>query len=211
MPTFAASMVVLSVVLWLSSLPVWPFGERYPNCVTARVDTPFVAVGAVSNQGVSSLFVTRENLEPWRHVWQERGDSHFIGFPVPAQPFGLPHGGLMFQASATTIGWDLPYWFMAGVWLGVFAKYFEGWRYRSSDLIYLMTFAAVVTACFQSRCVLPVIVFSNLATALICLAVAWMGVRWFYQASNPLWPLVLGPSYKNDVNAFTKPSPEQTP
>lgn len=194
-------MVVLSAVLWLSSLPVWPFGERYPNCVTARVDTPFVAVGAVSNQGVSSVFVARENLEPWRHTWQERGDRHFIGFAVPTQPYGVPEGGLLFVASTRTIGWDLPYWFLALVWLGVLARYFEGWRFRSSDLIYSMTFAAVVTACFQSRCVLPLIVVLNLVTALICLAVLWMGLRWFYRASNPLWPLALDPPTSGEDKA----------
>lgn len=192
MTRFAATMVLLSVVFWFTSRPPIPLGRDFPNCVSARADSSVVAIGVLSINGVSTLFVTREALEPGRSTWSERADFHFCGFPVPTSTYGAFDCGVLVRLSMNTIGWDCPYWLMTLLWLGVATKYWTAWQYRSLDVLYFMTVVAIVIACFQSHFTLPLVVFCNLTTAMLLVVLSIGTFRWFWRSPNPLWPIAIG-------------------
>lgn len=190
MARLAATMVLLSAVFWFTSWPPVPLGKDFPNCVSARCDGTLLACGVLSNYYLSTVFITRY-VEPGRAVWSERADYHFCNFPVPTANWGVPKVGFHLTISPTTIGWDCPYWLMAGLWTFVAARYYRAWQFRVGDLIYFTTVIAFAVTAIQLRVALPLVLMMNLVTVALCAMLVFCTVRCFWTTPNPLWPLAL--------------------
>ena len=189
MARIAATMVLLSAVFWFASWPPIPLGKEFPNCVSARYDGSACAIGVLSTHHLSTLFITRQSIEPGRAVWSERADYHFCGFPVPTANWGVPGVALVVCITPSTIGWDCPYWLMTGLWTLVAARSLRMWQFRVGDLIYIATLVALVISLIQLRVALPLVAFLNLATVAMCLMLVVGTVRWFWRTPTPLWPV----------------------
>ena len=156
-------MLTLSIVFGVTSIP---FGIRnFPNCVSARADSSWFAVGALSHEGFSSVFATMEPayLYPGEKVWSERSDGHFCGFQVPPTEGGRQPAGFNVHIGIGTIGWDCPYLLMIGVWGFAYMK-IRPRHLTTIDLLWMTAVIAVACAVISMRVALLCTVPLNLAT-----------------------------------------------
>lgn len=191
MARLAATMALLSAVFWFTSGPAIPLGEDFPNCVSARYDSRVVAAGVLSNHYLSTVFITRNSIEPGRALWSERSDYHFCGFPVPTANWGVPEVALSVCISPTIIGWDCPYWLMTLLWTFVAVRNFRAWQFSVGDLVYFTTITALLVSSIHYHFALPWVVLLNLATVALCVLLVVGSARWFWTTPNPMWPLIL--------------------
>ena len=164
-------MLVLSVAHCITSFPYWlpfSFGENFPNCVSCRLDSEHFAVGALSHDRVSTLFLTRTELEPGKGVWYERSDWHFCSFDIPTTAFNVQPTGFSVVVNSDTIGWHCPYFLMIGLWGFVYYRCSDNWRqWRILDLIGLATILAVICCLIQCRTQLLLTIPMNVATLIL--------------------------------------------
>ena len=156
-------MLTLSFVFGVTSMP---FGIRnFPNCVSARMDSSWFAVGALSHEGLSSVFVTIQPayLRPGKRVWSERSDGHFCGFQVPPTEGGRQPSGFNVHIGLGTIGWDCPYLLMMGAWGFVYMK-IRPRHLTTIDLLWMTAVIAIVCAVISTRVALLCTVPLNLVT-----------------------------------------------
>jgi hypothetical protein len=205
-PVFAALsrfcfyMAALSCLFWFTSWPSIPYVtdfdgyyalmEDFPNCVSARKDNVIFGVGHLSHNRMSSLFLTRQGLEPGESSWEERPDGHFCGFFFP------PHGtfqpsGFSIHLSSLTVGWDCPYWLMIVIWTAMFVKTRTQFRFRILDLFLATTVIAVVITLIRIRQALWLTVFLNVSTVALLCYLAFSALAVLFYAKNPWWPFVV--------------------
>ena len=160
---------MLSGVYLIISYPFWlpfPLGEDFPNCVSARWDNDYYAVGAMSQNRMSSLFITRYGLEPGLSNWTERRDGHFCNFEIPTSYHAEP-AFFNVVVSDQTLGWNCPYLIMFGLWGWVYLRNRkrDGLKqYSIFDVLIAMTLIAVIIASIQMRFQLILTVTMNLLT-----------------------------------------------
>lgn len=192
MARFSVVMVCLSAILWFVSGPPVYLGTEFPNCISAKLETPWFVAGALSINGHNCVFVDRWYIDTrGTSAWTERHDSHFCQFPVPPYGFGQEPQGPTAVVSATTLALHLPYYVIAAFWFAVVLKCRSGFRFRIMDLALITSILAFSIVLIRVRVALPLVVFLNLVTValLVILFVGAVGRLW--RASNPLWPLVL--------------------
>lgn len=147
-------------------------GEDFPNCVAGRWDTSVFAVGHLSHNRISSLFITVEELQPDRATWSERADGHYCGFSIPPYLYADRPRGFGIHATSQTLGWDCPYWMMALFWFTIFLKTRGRFQFQLRDLFLAMTVLAVALSLIQLKLVLIGTAILNLATLRMLLYLA---------------------------------------
>ena len=169
-------MLVLSVAHCITSFPYWlpfSFGENFPNCVSCRLDSEHFAAGALSHDRVSTLFLTRAELEPGRGVWYERADWHFCSFDIPTTEFNVQPSWFSVVTNQETIGWHCPYFLMISLWGFVYCRCSDNWhQWRILDLIGLATILAVICCLIQCRMQLLLTIPMNIATLMLIAVLA---------------------------------------
>jgi len=184
-------MAVLSCVFWFTSWPPHPVSIEFPNCVSARLDSQSLAIGCLSHNRSSSLFLTTQNLDPGYAVWSERPDGHFCGFPIPPREYPGQPSGLNIHLGLDTIGWDCPYWLMIILWSAVFFKSRSRNQYCLRDIFLSVTVLAIVLTLIRLKLALLLVVLLNISTVLLLVLLAISSVVRLIKADNPWWPLVI--------------------
>lgn len=173
----ALVLTVLSSLFWVTSWPYFSwdserpefalFDQDFPNCVSARIDTAFVAVGHLSHHRNNSLFVTLNDLDPSFAVWRERADGHFCGFRIPPYLVVDEPEGFGVHITSHTIGWDCPYLLMGALWMAVFYRFKAGFRFQIRDLLSVILSVAVAITCIHLELALLFTLFLNVCTLLL--------------------------------------------
>jgi hypothetical protein len=193
MPRFAAVMMLLSSVFFVTS---WPFrmpiriSDDFPNCVSARWDNQYFAIGSMSQHQMSSLFITRVDLTPGTAIWSELRDGHFCSFRIPPTPFSGEPAGFNLHIGMDTVGWDCPYLLMVVFWSAIYFKTSSAIQFSIRDLLGVVAIAAVVVFAIQSRISLLITVFLNLSTIITAVVLIILAMRSIiqqqrYPASTP--------------------------
>lgn len=209
---FCLWMAGLSLLFWFTSWPSIPYVtefdayyelmEDFPNCVSARSDNLIFGVGHLSHNRMSSLFLTREWLEPGKAVWSERSDGHFCGFEIPPYNFGYQPTGFAIRMSSQTFGWDCPYWLMALLWTAMYWKTRMSsrfrFRFRLLDLFIATTVIAVAIALIRMKSALIVTAFLNTATLLLLFCIVISSIAVLFCSRNAWWPFIIPEGAEND-------------
>lgn len=189
-------MVAASGVFWITSWPLLPLGNDFPNCVSVRWDNGLFAVGCLSHHGLSSTFVTLDSAE-WLPalIWSERADGHFCGFPIsPSREPTNPPNGFNVHVGREAIGWDCPYLLMGFLWLAVFFRSGALTRYRLIDMFAVMSVVSVLATLIRLRLAMLGVIPLNLLTAMLVVFLLIKAVWFVLHDKNLLWPLLLGES-----------------
>ena len=184
-------MLILAAVYTIISFPFWlpfSFGEDFPNCVSARWDNECFAVGAMSQNRMSTLFITRTELDPSRKIWKERCDGHFCSFPIPTTKNFYEPELFNVVVSQNTIGWNCPYFLMMALWGAVYLanrKRSGKNQYTTIDILILVTLVGVVLGLIQLRMQLICIVIMNLLTFGLAAYMVFHGLKYMLVTSIP--------------------------
>lgn len=201
---FFLMMICLSGVFWATSCNYRGlFGRDFPNCVAGRWGNGMISIGTVSNNRVSSLFVTWDefhttwdnDIESGRDgwYWLEREDVHFCGFFVPYNLFSNHPVFFLAKTNWQTLGWDCPYALMGTLWFIAFLKTRSHFSIRVRDGIYAMTVMGLVITAIKVKAALLFTLFLNVATVMLVLVLLTKLALYCcgYKSSNPWWPFVL--------------------
>ena len=198
---FCFYMAGLSCVFWFTSWPNIPYVTElvgygplprdFPNCVSARADNSILAVGHLSHNRISSLFITTEELEPGRADWSERADGHFCGFNIPPYLYLNQPDGFGVHVSSRTIGWDCPYWLMAALWTLLLLKTRTQLRFRLLDLFLATTLVAAAITLIRLRLALVLTVFLNASTVLLLAYLAYSSISVLFRGKELRWPFTI--------------------
>ncbi|TWT86163.1 hypothetical protein Mal64_39030 [Pseudobythopirellula maris] len=159
----ALTMLALSVVFAVVSWPPPLFPDDVPNCVSARWDCRFFAVGCLSNHRLSSLFITTQHLEPGRAVWDERVDGNMCGFHVPpsSHPMREP-SGFNLLVGTSGVAWSCPYAMFIAYWGALAVILVRRQGLTVFDLLVTTAATALAFSLIALRCALPGVVALNL-------------------------------------------------
>lgn len=153
---------------WIAPIRV---ANDFPNCVSFGWQTERFSTGVVSNNGVSTLFLTSQdiyNQQGRNSHWSERRDGHFCNFNIP--DIGANEPGLFgIWLTTTTVGWYVPYLLMMLLWTVCYAAS-GGFRLSALDVMLGLAIGILLTLCIEARYTLPWILFLNLATAILFVA-----------------------------------------
>jgi hypothetical protein len=180
----------LSGLFWFTSWPVYspiPIPDDFPNCVSARCDTPYFAIGCLSHRRLSSLFLTTAYLEPGRAVWSERADGYFCGFLMPTAAFSDEPSGFNIHIGMKAIAWDCPYWLMAALWITMFLKTKGRFQYNIRDIFWTTTITAVAITLIRLKLALFCIVLINVCTAVLLFILVIHGIRALVNTNHLQW------------------------
>jgi hypothetical protein len=195
-PRIALCLAVLSTVFWYTSWPTFLPVENFPNCISTRWDDDALAVGFVSHDRVSCMFITTHYTDWDMWTWSERSDSHFCGFPVPASPETSPPRMLGLSLGFGEIAWICPYWLMVALWSVIAWKGRSGLRFGIADSLAVTTCLAAYFGALKLKAALLLAAPLNLLTAAM-FAILISRVFWtLVKDSNPLWPFIVN---KNTV------------
>lgn len=198
---YSLAMAALSSIFWVTSWPpAWLHGQLeqdFPNCVAARWSLGEYGLGCVSHKRISCLFMKIEE-DPCRRRtnWSERADGHFCGFLVPpANDLSNPEGFSLY-VSASSLGWNCPYWMMAVIWTALFLKTRTRNQFQTRDMLWATMFFAFVITAIRLRITLLPIVWLNLSTMILLLIAIVSAARLVWQSENILWPFLLSSDEK---------------
>ena len=148
----------------------------------------------VSSSTFMCLFLSRayQQLDA-RSRWTERNDWHFCSFDVPPTEWPNEPPGFTLSLNPETIGWNLPYWVMFGLWASVYLKTRPA-NFSLRDLFLVISVFAVVLAATFSRLGLLIVVPMSLLTAALVLFLAIQGARliWLHYPSGNTHAVVRG-------------------
>ena len=190
-PRFSAVMLLLSSVFFVTS---WPFrlpiriSDDFPNCVSARWDNQFFAIGSMSQHQMSSLFITRVDLTPGTAIWSELRDGHFCSFQIPPTPISGEPAGFNLHIGMDTVGWDCPYLLMVVFWSAIYLKTSSAIQFSIRDLLGVIAIAAVVVFAIQSRISLLITASLNLSTIVTAVVLIILAVRSIIQQQRDRAP-----------------------
>jgi hypothetical protein len=190
-PRIALCLAVLSATFWYTSWPSYLSIPEFPNCISARWNDSAFAIGFVSHDRVSCMFITTHYLEDGPWTWSERSDGHFCGFHVPASPLTSPPRMIGLSLGFEEIAWICPYWLMTALWSVVAWKGRYGLRFGMGDFLAVMTCLAVLFAMIQLHVALLLAAPLNLVTALMFLVLAYRTAWTLVKDGNPLRPFVV--------------------
>lgn len=196
-PRIALCLTVMSATLWYTSWPIFSLGPDVPNCIAARWDDSVFAIGFLSHDRVSCLFLTTEELEPDREIWSEITDGHYCGFPIPLYgQFIHPPTKIAASFSLGEIVWICPYWSMTTLWVIVALKGRKGLRFGLADVFAVATCLAILFAAIHLKVALLLAAPLNLLTAIMFALLALRAICILIKDGNPLWPFVVSTTSK---------------